>query len=493
MVSTRLGKFLLVCNAYLLMHCPQASADSTNGCSRSYAPSDATITRKTTIEPTRVLGRIPRLSLVPIAHVQGELFLKDEILFGQPTMSSLKSEGIVAEKGRHDSHLVLSSGSLLLAPKNTIAISVPNAEINVAAGAIVYIRTKGNNTAILNLHDDRVNAVNVLSAHTRYYLPPGRIMLVTEDHYTDFDNANPCPGLWYKTVYTHESTEGITRLVSQFSPLSAAWILPSVRHLILNRSSHGNKIMKTCAAVTVMSRDHKQFRYKLDGNERSPVLLVSGKLQSQNDEETNTLESWKTNVQGNSRGDELISLLDTTTEKISQDANDADSLYLRGYLYGVVGCTTWAIQDLSKAIEKDEDFADAYKERGICYMDNKNFDEALKDLNHALELDPTSGDALLARGRLYMLTSQPDAALTDLTRCTEESVKFTPALPGEMPGNFYNAPEYYLSNCYKALGDEDKAKEHLEKAQVSDAQAAVPDTDYLHRFADKPAETQPSQ
>lgn len=492
MVSMRLGNFLLVCNACLLIHCPQASADNTNGCSRSYAPSDATITRKT-IEPTRVLGRIPQLSLVPIAHVRGEIFLKDQVLFGQPTMSLLKSRDIVAEKGHHESHLVLANGSLLLAPKNRVDVTVPNAEINIEPGAIVYIRTKNNNTAVLNLHDERVNAVNIKSTNTNYYLPPGRVMLITDERYTDFDNANPCPGLWYRSVFRHESKEGITRLVSQFSPLSAAWILPCVRNLILAKSSHGNKIIKTGAAVTVMSRDRKDFRYRLENHERSPVLLVSGKLKSQNDEETNTLETWKTNVQGNARGDELISLLDTTNEKLAQDATDADSLYMRGYLYGVVGCTSWAIQDLTKAIERNEDFADAYKERGICYMDTKNFTEALKDLNHAIELDPNSGDALLARGRLYLQTSQPEAALTDLLKCTNEAVSFTPALPGEMPGNFYNAPEYYLSSCYKALGEEDKAKEHLERAQVGESQATVPDTDYLHRFADRPPESFPSE
>ncbi len=267
---------LLFCNAYLLIYCPQASADCTNG-SRSYAPSDVTITRKA-IEPTRVLGRFPHLPLVPIAHVHGEIILKDQVLFGQPTMSLLKSEDIVAQRGLHERHLCLENGSILLAPKHNVQVSVPNLEINVSAGSIVYIRTRENDTAVFNLHDDHMDSVRTVSGDVRRYLPPGRVMLVTDNTYTDFDDANPCPGLHYRTVYKHESKEGITTLTSQFSVVSALLILPALRQMVGSHSHEADKILKTAAAVHTISRDPMSYRDKLEDNERSPELQVTGKL-----------------------------------------------------------------------------------------------------------------------------------------------------------------------------------------------------------------------
>lgn len=210
-------------------------------------------------------------------------------------------------------------------------------------------------------------------------------------------------------------------------------------------------------------------------------------LPAQNANQIAILNGWKTSVRKFPRGIELIDMLNSANERISHNSTEKISHYMRGYLYGILGCTGWAIDDLSMAIAQDPQFALAYKERGICYMDLGKYQEAMKDLNEALKIDPRSGDALLARGRLYLILNQPQRALPDLYQCAEEPVSFIPALPGELPGNYFNAPQYYLSWCYRYLGKQTLAQAHLDKSSIPEDRAAVRSTEYLHRWADKPS------
>jgi tetratricopeptide (TPR) repeat protein len=166
-----------------------------------------------------------------------------------------------------------------------------------------------------------------------------------------------------------------------------------------------------------------------------------------------------------------------------RNGRDVNSLYNRGYLYGTVGCTKAAIIDLSKAIDVDPMSAKLFCERGICYLDMGEYAKAQVDLNMAIHLNPASGDARLARGRLYLQLNRPDKALVDLLAAKEPQMEFAPALPGELPSNFYRAPDYYLGTCYEMLGSYDLALQSFREA-AKDVTGA--DNGYIHRYADRP-------
>jgi tetratricopeptide (TPR) repeat protein len=182
-----------------------------------------------------------------------------------------------------------------------------------------------------------------------------------------------------------------------------------------------------------------------------------------------------------------MDMLNSANDRINHNIDNKICFYIRGYLYGIIGCTGWAIADLTRAIEQDPQFALAHKERGICCMDLGKYEEALKDLNQAIKLDPHSGDALVARGRLYLILNQPQKALPDLQKCSDEPVSFIPALPGELPGNYFHAPQYYLSWCYRYLGKTALAQEYLDKSAFPADHAKIANTEYIHRWADKPS------
>lgn len=212
---------------------------------------------------------------------------------------------------------------------------------------------------------------------------------------------------------------------------------------------------------------------------------VSSLTKEQYESEAISLATWKSKVQGTQMGDNLISRLTTLNANLVRNSRDTNSLYNRGYLYGTVGCTKAAIQDLSKAIQIDPTAAHLYCERGICYMDLEEYDKATSDLSKAIRLNPVSGDARLARGRMYLILERPLDALADLQAASDSSAEYAPALPGELPANFYHAPEYYLGICYELLGRSDEAKSCYRNAAKEVTGA---DSGYLHRYADRPSD-----
>lgn len=431
----------------------------------------------------RITTDTPRA--VPIAYVEAETILSGTLHFGRQTMLLLNSKGIAGQRGDSDNQLVLTAGSILFAPENKIEVVLPHMRVELDPGSIVYIRQTDTSAAILNLHDEHSNSVLIHTSKKSNYLKPGHVLVLTsKEEDVDFEQSNPCPGLWFRTIYKSRQDDGITIFVTQFSTLSAAWISPTIRHYCSN-PKNGGKLSKTAAAVYAVTKDHKEFRYTLEAYERVPVLHVFAKLTSKTDGESTRLEEWKTAVQGTSRGDDLIGMLDGANDKLSRGVVDKETYFLRGYLYGTVGCTNWAIRDLSKAIEMDSHFTRAYTERAICHMDKQNYQDALKDLDWALKLDPNSGDALLARGRLHLMANEPAAALADLLKCATEPVEFKPVLPGEVPANYFNAPDYYLGACYKALGKEDQSLPFYNKAASAKNKTMLA-SEYLHRYADKP-------
>lgn len=194
--------------------------------------------------------------------------------------------------------------------------------------------------------------------------------------------------------------------------------------------------------------------------------------------------TWKKTAVKTQTGQQLTELLDRCNNTIKQNPRSKEAYYQRGYLLGIIGCTTWAIADLTKAIEIDPCFAAAYTERGNCYLDFKNYSLARADLDRAIYLNPRSGDARLTRGRVLLELGKPGAALVDFSNA--QNMPFAPVLPGELPGNFYNAADYYLGVCNETMGRTDTALRYF-KASKSAAQRYA-GNGYLHRYADKPTD-----
>ncbi len=199
--------------------------------------------------------------------------------------------------------------------------------------------------------------------------------------------------------------------------------------------------------------------------------------------EKQVLESWKTTAKTTSVGNQLLRLLEATDRTLQYDPKDKQSLYRRGYLLGTVGCTNGAITDLSKLIQIDPYFGAAYKERALCYLDQKDYNRALADLNRAVTLDSKSGDALLARGRVLLLLHQPSLAIRDFRACKMSGVKFQPALPGELPGNYYDALDYYMGAAYESLN---RSTDAIRCYKDSVKTPHVGLIGYIHRYADQP-------
>jgi tetratricopeptide (TPR) repeat protein len=215
-------------------------------------------------------------------------------------------------------------------------------------------------------------------------------------------------------------------------------------------------------------------------------LQAAGAVFAQVASEVSTLNSWKSGAKGTQLGYQLLQLLEGSNRALTYNPRDKGALYRRGYLYGTIGCTQSAINDLTSAIQLDPYLAAAYTERGICYMDQKNYQNALYDLNRAVQLDPRSGDALFARGRANLASGKTQLALADF-RATQWSVmKFHTTLPGELPANHYDAPNYYLGACYEAM---DKPDEALKYYKASSKTPQTGTVGFLHRYADQPLDT----
>lgn len=213
--------------------------------------------------------------------------------------------------------------------------------------------------------------------------------------------------------------------------------------------------------------------------------IIASVKKADDDPDVMTLEIWKSQVRGSLNGDKLIGMLGTLDASIVRNRHDTRSLYTRGHLYGTVGCTNAAIIDLTKVIQTDSSNSHAYCERGICFMDQADYDRAGRDLDRAVELNAHSGDARLARGRLLMLQGKPLLALNDLLAARYGNLDFSAPLPGELPSNYYKAPDYYLGACYEILGNPTEALKYYKEANDLPS-ASSPG--YIHRYADQPTD-----
>lgn len=238
---------------------------------------------------------------------------------------------------------------------------------------------------------------------------------------------------------------------------------------------------------------HKKFEFGWNarrssglGRRVSALLAITALLLGQkcfSATESDTFRTWQNTAKTTQLGQQLLSMLNAVTRAIHTNPSDKWSLFRRAYLYGTIGCTESAIQDLTRVIAIDPNFAAAYTERANCYMDQKDYERALFDLNRSIVLDPRSGDALYTRGRLMLLMNKPSLALNDLRRSQSGDSRFAPTLPGELPANHYDASDYYLGVAYEAMDKKDEAIRHYQASLRTPRLGTV---GFIHRYADQP-------
>jgi|688.fasta_scaffold204501_2 tetratricopeptide (TPR) repeat protein len=199
--------------------------------------------------------------------------------------------------------------------------------------------------------------------------------------------------------------------------------------------------------------------------------------------ELSVLNTWMENAGKTAVGNDLLKVLNTSTILLKQNPKNAKASFMRGYLYGIIGCTGYAIADLSKAIQDDPSYAAAYSERGICYMDLKMYDRAKYDLEKAMSLNPYSADARFAHGKLMLEMDRPQTAESDFRACQNGACKFNPVLPGELPSNYYNGVDYYLGVSCEAQGKLDSALKYFKTAAKAKSMGG---SGYIKRYSDQP-------
>lgn len=198
--------------------------------------------------------------LVPYSD---EIVIHTEDELKEEAIARHRDKCIHIEEKRNGCPHKLYRGRVLFNCKKEIRIETPLAEIKIKPDAVVYVYSTGESVAILNLHDNHRRDVGVMVEGKFIEIPPGRELLLTQYAKLKFDDARLFPGIWYRTVHELISKPKLKVYETQFSTISAFWIIPAVHGMISRDKKSGRKVLKTYAAVLSVSRDHQPFREKM--------------------------------------------------------------------------------------------------------------------------------------------------------------------------------------------------------------------------------------
>lgn len=184
--------------------------------------------------------------------------------FDEEGCKRLASHGVIAEPSEGANAVRFHTGSMLLTCSVPVNIRVRNANVQIAAGSIVFIKANPYVALVMNLHDEHHHSVEVNIGERTYSLAPGRELVLTSMLNLTYDEANMTPGIWFRSVHEDFPTRDSKVFLTQFSTLSTLREIPVVRKVASYRREHGAKIVKTAAAVYAVSHDRHVFRWKLD-------------------------------------------------------------------------------------------------------------------------------------------------------------------------------------------------------------------------------------
>lgn len=196
-------------------------------------------------------------SLVPY---KDEILLQNKKELNQADFAELSRHCVLLRKDCGRQSIGLYRGRLLLDCQSDLKVRLPDAELKIARGAVVYIYSTGESQVILNLHDHRRRDVEVKVGKDLIELPPGREILITRHHLLQFEQARLVPGIWFRSVYLLKDEPGLKVYETQFSSISAVALLPALRKLVKEQKSSREKLAKTFAAVITVSGDRQAFR-----------------------------------------------------------------------------------------------------------------------------------------------------------------------------------------------------------------------------------------
>ena len=104
--------------------------------------------------------------------------------------------------------------------------------------------------------------------------------------------------------------------------------------------------------------------------------------------------------------------LDHFTERIQQNADDADAYFGRAGLRQAMGDSNRALRDIDEALRLAPS-ARAYSRRGLIWMGRGRIDSSIADLTSALRLDPKYISAYDNRGEAWSRKGVYDKAIAD--------------------------------------------------------------------------------
>ena len=108
--------------------------------------------------------------------------------------------------------------------------------------------------------------------------------------------------------------------------------------------------------------------------------------------------------------------IQSLTEVIGRNPNDAQAYNVRGTVLGRGGRNAEAIADFDKAIALDPNYAQAYANRGVVHRQMNRLDLALSDYNRALGIDANYAAAYVGRGIVYRQQGQSMQAFADFNK-----------------------------------------------------------------------------
>ncbi len=137
---------------------------------------------------------------------------------------------------------------------------------------------------------------------------------------------------------------------------------------------------------------------------------------------------------------------------LQQVNNDPEGFYLRGLIQLELGNLNGALADFNQCLALQPQHLEALNNRGLILLNTNKQQEALSDFNRAIKVDPNFYLTYLNRALLYSIQQQHELAIADFSK----TIALNPN---------YCMAYYELAKVYRALGDSNKGKTILLKAQ----------------------------
>jgi len=114
--------------------------------------------------------------------------------------------------------------------------------------------------------------------------------------------------------------------------------------------------------------------------------------------------------------EDYLGALETFTEAIRLDSNNADIYYVRGITCSQLKSYQRAVEDYKQAIRLNPNFTEAYFKRGVAYSKLENLEKALESYNQVIRLNPNIIAAYANRGSIYKQLGNLQKAKADFQK-----------------------------------------------------------------------------